>query len=826
MSLGWESLDSNLSTGNSLVLRDAVELAQVHDIPLIASAGNTNGDQPTFPGRLALDYDNLLSINVTNHLDDVTYLSPVAQNEGQITLSAPGGHCEWQVGWDTHYCLRTTNIVNGQNNLYGFAGRTSGATALTAGVAALVWSTNKSLTSTDIKLILEQTADKVGNFNYNANGWHNKIGYGRINALKAVYRAQRLRAESELSDFESRNPESTAPNQGRRIVHDGTSSHIVFETSGEIAYFKRLSNGTLTTPVLLSNLQDTLIGRNANPSITLSGSTIHAVWQKKRYGYDTYDLVHKYSSNGGSTWSSEAYAASGLQQTWEPVPALAGSVVSWSPHLMLTYRGPDGIHALVYHSGSNLFGPYTSGNSLVLADTSAASPALSASYYNSSTRQHIVWSDGGDSIRYSMFTASNGTWSTPVNLSSIVTGAADHLTPSISGNINGNIHVAWHRSTGSGQYQNLIYHRRKHSSDGTWPNQYAATYYQYQGYPSLKSINSTEAVLAYAWLVGSTPYVWKQAYSQFGTWNTPTQLSSSGRHPSVSVYGENRAVWTGGTGSPFDIVVGSSTLKAAPQEPVENVRLLSWRDAESGRLIELTFAQPVLRSNGIGRPLPWIPVDPDSSVTTWNVGRFLRPDLSGVDADDAEVVFDIHVKGITSVMSGFDVRVGLAGRSESRIGVANPDDVDGLSYELAARVTPDVLANGMYLIPEVAGAKDMALGHLLLEPGGWRRLTGGSSGRYPYQTQDMETPAVISLGATPNPFNPSTQIRWTLDAGRQTRLSVYDLLGREVVVLADGHFGAGTHTAIFDGAGLASGIYMVRLQAGGTVRTVRITLMK
>ena len=520
--------------------------------------------------------------------------------------------------------------------------------------------------------------------------YHNRFGYGRVNALKAVYRAQRLRAESELSDFESRNPESTAPNQGRRIVHDGTSSHIVFETSGEIAYFKRLSNGTLTTPVLLSNLQDTLIGRNANPSITLSGSTIHAVWQKKRYGYDTYDLVHKYSSNGGSTWSSEAYAASGLQQTWEPVPALAGSVVSWSPHLMLTYRGPDGIHALVYHSGSNLFGPYTSGNSLVLADTSAASPALSASYYNSSTRQHIVWSDGGDSIRYSMFTASNGTWSTPVNLSSIVTGAADHLTPSISGNINGNIHVAWHRSTGSGQYQNLIYHRRKHSSDGTWPNQYAATYYQYQGYPSLKSINSTEAVLAY----------------------------------------------------------------------------------------------------------------------------------------DAEVVFDIHVKGITSVMSGFDVRVGLAGRSESRIGVANPDDVDGLSYELAARVTPDVLANGMYLIPELAGAKDMALGHLLLEPGGWRRLTGGSSGRYPYQTQDMETPAVITLGATPNPFNPSTQIRWTLDAGRQTRLSVYDLLGREVVVLADGHFGAGTHTAIFDGAGLASGIYLVRLQAGGTVRTARITLMK
>ena len=49
------------------------------------------------------------------------------------------------------------------------------------------------------------------------------------------------------------------------------------------------------------------------------------------------------------------------------------------------------------------------------------------------------------------------------------------------------------------------------------------------------------------------------------------------------------------------------------------------------------------------------------------------------------------------------------------------------------------------------------------------------------------------------------------------------MLGREVAVLADGHFAAGTHTALFDGAWFASGIYLVRLQAGGNVRTMRIT---
>jgi len=97
----------------------------------------------------------------------------------------------------------------------------------------------------------------------------------------------------------------------------------------------------------------------------------------------------------------------------------------------------------------------------------------------------------------------------------------------------------------------------------------------------------------------------------------------------------------------------------------------------------------------------------------------------------------------------------------------------------------------------------------------------------PTSIDPADPPFEISLLPNyPNPFNPSTQIRWTLDAVRQTRLSVHDLLGREVVVLADGQFGAGTHTAIFDGSGLASGIYLVRLEAGGIVRMIRITLLK
>ncbi|HLT47525.1 MAG TPA: T9SS type A sorting domain-containing protein, partial [Rubricoccaceae bacterium] len=55
------------------------------------------------------------------------------------------------------------------------------------------------------------------------------------------------------------------------------------------------------------------------------------------------------------------------------------------------------------------------------------------------------------------------------------------------------------------------------------------------------------------------------------------------------------------------------------------------------------------------------------------------------------------------------------------------------------------------------------------------------------------------------------------------RLAVYDVLGREVAVLADGHRDAGTHRATLDASGLAAGTYVYRLTVGNEVQTGRMT---
>lgn len=78
----------------------------------------------------------------------------------------------------------------------------------------------------------------------------------------------------------------------------------------------------------------------------------------------------------------------------------------------------------------------------------------------------------------------------------------------------------------------------------------------------------------------------------------------------------------------------------------------------------------------------------------------------------------------------------------------------------------------------------------------------------------------------PNPFNPHTVIGFRLAVGGHTRLMVYDVLGREVAVLVDGALPAGPHAVTFDAGPLPSGVYVYRLEAGGTVLSKRMTLVK
>ncbi len=93
-------------------------------------------------------------------------------------------------------------------------------------------------------------------------------------------------------------------------------------------------------------------------------------------------------------------------------------------------------------------------------------------------------------------------------------------------------------------------------------------------------------------------------------------------------------------------------------------------------------------------------------------------------------------------------------------------------------------------------------------------------------------PASLSLHQNyPNPFNPTTVIRYEIPAlgdqasgTSEVRLVVYDILGREVRTLLNEREEPGTHAVQFDGAGLASGVYIYRLSAGEYVESRKMVL--
>lgn len=93
--------------------------------------------------------------------------------------------------------------------------------------------------------------------------------------------------------------------------------------------------------------------------------------------------------------------------------------------------------------------------------------------------------------------------------------------------------------------------------------------------------------------------------------------------------------------------------------------------------------------------------------------------------------------------------------------------------------------------------------------------------------EDDELPNKVELlPAYPNPFNPSTNISFTLPEATSVKLVVYDMLGRAVATLLEDSRPQGLNTVRFDASGLSSGVYLVQLISSGAVQNQKITLIK
>jgi len=94
-------------------------------------------------------------------------------------------------------------------------------------------------------------------------------------------------------------------------------------------------------------------------------------------------------------------------------------------------------------------------------------------------------------------------------------------------------------------------------------------------------------------------------------------------------------------------------------------------------------------------------------------------------------------------------------------------------------------------------------------------------------TEAMSLPKSFSLdSAYPNPFNPVTMVSMSIPVEMEVHVTIHDILGREITELANGVYSTGNYELHWDAGNQASGIYFVKMSAGGQTNIQKLMLIK
>lgn len=108
----------------------------------------------------------------------------------------------------------------------------------------------------------------------------------------------------------------------------------------------------------------------------------------------------------------------------------------------------------------------------------------------------------------------------------------------------------------------------------------------------------------------------------------------------------------------------------------------------------------------------------------------------------------------------------------------------------------------------------------------YRTTNGGQGGLVSVDDQPRAIDDFYLYQNFPNPFNPNTVIGYQLPVSGNITLKIYDLLGREVAILVNEYKPSGNYEVEFNAAGLSSGIYFYRLQAGSSIQTRKMVYLR
>jgi WD40 repeat protein len=205
-------------------------------------------------------------------------------------------------------------------------------------------------------------------------------------------------------------------------------------------------------------------------------------------------------------------------------------------------------------------------------------------------------------------------------------------------------------------------------------------------------------------------------------------------------------------------------------------------------------------------------------------GRLGIPMSFIADTSIAPIVVGIELASLTttSVMGGI-IMEWSGVEPEDAFVILRSVEINGPSQPISGTLTGEMAYS--FIDMRVVGGKTY---HYRLQ----RLFPSGATHLYGPITATAGLPDQFKLiGAAPNPFNPSTVIRFDVPRSERVRLHVYNSLGQQVRTLTDGILEPGRYALTWDGRDeslrdLASGMYFIRMDAPGFVKTQKVTMLR
>jgi hypothetical protein len=358
--------------------------------------------------------------------------------------------------------------------------------------------------------------------------------------------------------------------------------------------------------------------------------------------------------------------------------------------------------------------------------------------------------------------------------------------------------------------------------------------------PNITGLSDSYAALVYQEPINPNETdIYKISYD--GGWGGALFVST-GANPSVSA-GNTTAkyVWTHGSSAPYQIKMSTETLSKTGAGPLAMAyhRSVASIDTTTDAWLEVRLNELSVKTRrGEEFAIPFASAKEDSlTLTPANAFTNLAssPVAVSADAESLAVVCLVSGQGLLAIKNAAKpivIELVFSGKKGATLRVPiitiSTDGVPETKIR-SARGMAAFAGDEVSVRMEVAGIGNKS--SLIASLGHIYEIVEAPLPKVLENIAETAAPETFLVEAYPNPFNPSTQIRFTMkDAGPAT-LRVYNLNGQLVRELLREYRVAGEHTAPWDGRDdrgvtAASGVYFIRFEAGNEVRMSKVMLVR